>query len=156
MKTLDEVITALDICTNGKGCENCPYEVYDENGFEEYTGCEKLKTNALHYLREYRRDCENLVEASKRLMRKEHELAVADKNNPLTWDELKQMEGRPVWVEEPYLFCNEWHGYWEVISSFCEDEYVDDPDPIVYMTDEETRHKNTLGISWQAYRKERK
>ena len=79
----------------------------------------------------------------------------AVKNDPLTWDELKQMEGKPVWIEEQYSFDEEWYGHWEVISSFCDDEFVDDPDPVVYMTDDEVRHKNDLGKTWQAYRKER-
>ena len=150
MKTLDEVITALDVCTNGKGCENCPYAVYDEDGFEEYTECEKLKTDALRYLLEYRQDCEDLVEAAKSLTKKEHEFAIEDKNEPLTWDELKQMEGKPVWVEE------NWHKYeakyWSIHHGIS-DGY--DGDEILYLQPFTTLSKNNMGKTWQAYRKER-
>ena len=54
MKTLDEVITGLEVCSNGQGCENCPYAVYDEDGFEQYLDCEKMNTDALHYLKALR------------------------------------------------------------------------------------------------------
>ena len=140
MKTLDEVIKALEICTESHGCVGCPYLMgdYDKK-------CEQQDMDALHYLKEYRTTQTAYIKA----------MADIEDNPALSWDELKQMEGKPVWVEEPFSFCDEWHGYWEVISSFCDDEYVDDPDPVVYMTDEEIRHKKDLGKTWQAYRKER-
>ena len=77
-----------------------------------------------------------------------------DDNNPLlTWDELCQMEGEPVWVEQKYSFSKEWYGQWEVISSIWNDEYSDEPDSCIYMTDDEVRYKNDFGTEWKAYRK---
>ena len=79
-----------------------------------------------------------------------------DDNNPLlTWDELCQMEGEPVWVEEKYSFSEEWYGKWEVISSIWNDEYSDEPDSCIYMTDEEVRYKDDFGTEWKAYRKKK-
>ena len=54
MKTLDEVITAIDVCSHGKGCENCCYRVVDEDGFEMYLDCPKKDEDALQYLKDYR------------------------------------------------------------------------------------------------------
>lgn len=75
-------------------------------------------------------------------------------NPPLTWERLKQMEGRPVWVEEKYSFSDEWYGRWEVIDSVWNNEL--NGELYLYMTDEECRYKNTYGTLWKAYRKKRK
>lgn len=84
MKTLDEVITELE----------------DEGVFPD----------ALHYLKEYRSDKAmweadrkgylNWIEQYKEA-REKHQQAVIElkKNPPLTWDELKAMKDKPVWVE---------------------------------------------------------
>ena len=63
MKTLDEVIKAFDICTNSKGCKNCPYAVYDEDGFEMYLECSKKDTDALQYLKNYKEMIDSLAKA---------------------------------------------------------------------------------------------
>lgn len=52
MKTLDEVIKALDVCTQSKGCKLCPYSIYDEDGFNLYDDCPSMYNDALHYLKE--------------------------------------------------------------------------------------------------------
>ncbi len=68
-------------------------------------------------------------------------------NPPLTWDELKTMEGKPVWVEgaeHPET------GAWYLIQKV---------DALVWLRtsygDWVTLHKPTHGTGWQAYRKER-
>ncbi len=77
--------------------------------------------------------------------------AEQQENLPLTWDELKTMEGKPVWIEG----CG-FSGFWVIIDYFS----VGDEDFIALggkcdefwkqdMTDENN------GTSWQAYRKER-
>lgn len=116
MKTLDEVIDELE----------------DEGLFAD----------ALHYLKEYRRDCEELVEAAKSLTKKEHELAVTEKNDPLTWDELQHMEGKPVWVEYEY----DGKGEWTIVRIVEENNMIDDIGAYP---------REQLGKAWQAYRKER-
>ena len=51
MKTLDEVIKAFEICdeTVTANCPDCPYDIDCEN-----VPGEDLRTDALHYLKEYR------------------------------------------------------------------------------------------------------
>lgn len=145
MKTLDEVIEIASDWTNG----------FDEMSIEK---------QMLHYLKEYRnkemfynQSVDHMV-----LMMNEHEdrvamyLAEMHKNNPLTWSELKQMEGKPVWVE-----INGYNGYWTIVhwnSNIVFEEYYDwiaspeDPmkAPLVSLDD------TNFGKTWQAYRKERK
>ena len=50
MKTIDEVIKALEWCTDGdqSGCGACPY--HDHDDFD----CDK-DADALHYLKEYQK-----------------------------------------------------------------------------------------------------
>lgn len=72
MKTLDEVITGIR---------------------EEMGLGDPVLADALHYLKEYR-NCGACAYADSYLRcTKEY------RNDPLTWDELRQMEGKPVWVE---------------------------------------------------------
>ena len=53
MKSLDDVINAIDVCSHGKGCEHCCYRIVNEDGFEMYLDCPEKDVDALHYLREY-------------------------------------------------------------------------------------------------------
>ena len=51
MKTLDEVIKALEICIDPKGCGNCPYADYDGA-----PGCfGEEREDALKHLKKYRK-----------------------------------------------------------------------------------------------------
>ena len=126
MKTLDEVIEAQERCGTYPNCHFC----YLHSG----PMCEWIQ-DALHYLREYRELLTNCKQF---------------KNDPLTWDELKQMEGKPVWVEERMIIdgkektAKEWmilrKAYKGVVHLDAEEgEIVRDIDP----------------KTWQAYRKER-
>lgn len=79
-------------------------------------------------------------------------------NKPLTWENLKSMEGKPVWVEEiedyKILF-----GQWDIISGFGYSEnfdLIDYENPIIDFYISGNRTKFGLGKTWQAYRKERK
>ena len=63
-------------------------------------------------------------------------------NPPLTWNELKDMEGKPVWVEDN----NGWYKGWVIIEKFVEDDMF---------TTGFTYEKNNFGTLWQAYRKEK-
>ena len=96
MKTLDEVIEALvEAGEINLGCINCAYA--------DSCGDDSLYDDALHYLKEYRK-----------LDSLEAVAFPEDGNPPLTWDELREMEGKPVWVEwtkteESYwCFVGEW------------------------------------------------
>lgn len=96
--------------------------------------------DALYYLREYQTTQTAYIKA----------MADLEDNPVLTWDELKQMEGKPVWVEE------NWHKYeakyWSIHHGIS-DGY--DGDEILYLQPFTTLSKNNMGKTWQAYRKER-
>ncbi len=88
MKTLDEVIKAMENCygPDAECCDKCQYTKIISTG----SICLKcnLEDDALHYLREYRKlDSLDVVAFPE------------DENPALTWNELKTMERKPVWVE---------------------------------------------------------
>lgn len=158
MKTLDEVIEALNNCAdvnaNFEACECCEYRDIRDDGYD--CGRLQMMEDALHYLRELRQNLAELGNPDgdhQQLLKCQALLQELYRNEPLSWDELKQMEGKPVWVEEKYSFNNEWHGGWEVINTVWDSDW--DDDPYLSMTNEEYRHKDDMGERWQAYRKER-
>ena len=77
MQTLDEVIAKLE----------------DEGLFAD----------ALHYLKEYRDTRQQLLDGMKRLENKElmyiHAMANLEDNPPLTFEEVREMLDKPVWME---------------------------------------------------------
>ena len=113
MKTLDEVIKALSIpAVNG-------YHYIDSND----------AIDALKYLKMY-----------KELANDSALFAKWKENPPLTWDELRTMEGKPIWVM--------YSGYtpnWEIVENT--GHFVE--------TNMSILHKEDQGKTWQAYRKER-
>ena len=87
----------------------------------------------------------------------------AVKNDPLTWDELKQMEGKPVWVEEYYPPMEtgdtqgEFKKFWALVIVRPEGIYFDWVTQVqgyVYSNRREF-YEDRIGDIWQAYRKER-
>ena len=178
MKTLDEVIKALD--NDCKKCGECPY-------VEEKHCRIEIGHDALHYLIAFRdakdtleREKDRYAEAVKNCERaeniyKQKQKAAEDalwiykddkddltalrayrkeqyENNALTWDELRQMEGKPVWVEYGIGFNQK---RWVVIHSF------HNTGSFCYM-DVSGNYPNSfwekdMGADefWQAYRKER-
>ena len=85
MKTLDEVIKALQ--------KNADREMARWNEETCFISEENL-LDALLYLKEYRAE----------LAQNSGELG----NDPLTWDELRQMEGKPVWSSN--------NGHWYLVD----------------------------------------
>ena len=153
MKTLDEVIKAWSICfsdNSRSNCTGCPYA--DDDG--EAACFNHDREDALHYLREYKAhqaDWSYAVANSEQFAeaRDKHIKALAElkRNEPLTWDELKQMEGKPVWLE--------YEGYtpdWEVIENV---GTFKSADGLFVETHKSILHKEDIGKTWQAYRKER-
>lgn len=65
-------------------------------------------------------------------------------NKPLTWEELKQMKDKPVWIQEGD------HSYWIIIDSFtitsCGTHWLNSVEGCLL--------KEDMGISWNAYRNE--
>lgn len=123
MKTLDEVISTMEkfwICPSS-----------DEA--DEYCELLSIQGDALQYLKWYK----DLADDS--------EAFVAWKENPpLTWDELKGMKGKPVWVE------NLFYKKWLIAYQINENDIIFDGNGFytqAFVID--------YGKSWQAYRKER-
>lgn len=149
MKTLDEVIEVMtnEICLNSKAdCWEVPVNLYGV---------------IIHYLHEYRSE-KKLWEADRKLwtdkqeqvdktrqkyIDKLKELEIGTLNDPLTWNELKQMEGKPVWVETK-KFGSRWYLF-EIddIKIMCVSRYGEHIQLF--------RFEMNKG-DWQAYRKERK
>lgn len=140
MKTLDEVIEAIEVCR------------------DSYVAGKIIKADALHYLKEYKNTDENYKKAIAHVTEVvdyyEKMVAdyLADNNPPLTWDELRTMEGKPVWVE---YGCNFNQKRWVIIHSF------HNTGSFCYM-DVSGNYPNTFWQKdmgedefWQAYRQER-
>ena len=165
MKSLNEVIRANECCDHGEldsRCEDCPY-----NGIGAC--CAERESDALHYLEKYRdnyearndqvkryqkaaQQCEEVLKdyiALKQIALRQY-CASAQDNPPLTWNELKQMEGKPVWIEE--RSCR----LWIIARNFQRVQY-ENIDTEWLRTDirEIYYDKADIGKTWQAYRKER-
>ena len=129
MKKIDEVIELFD---NGciRPCVECPCY-----GMKE---CQEQLAAESYYLHRYQK-----IEG-------EHA-----ENIPLTWEELKQMEGEPVWIE----LLN--HDIWEDPSHRVDSEWwvigevrKDDIILATYL-DEMELCEEDIDVLWKAYRKER-
>ena len=139
MKSLNEVIKKFELCNsysydmcNG----NCPY-------FDDKCACDP---DALYYLREYQEMKEHLACLNDGEIRGDNTQIV--NNLPLTWDELKDMEGKPIWVE--------YEGFapdWEIIIYIGNTKWKWGE---VIETHLSILHKENQGKTWKAYRKERK
>ena len=144
MKTLDEVIACLDGC-GCIDCDDCPYHYEDEK--IEVDDCTQSYKDALHYLKEYRDECNNIINVHDDYVNLRNEMAeeLNKKNPPLDWEQLKQMEGKPVWLES-----KRYGDHWYLLEYV----YHDSLDCIgIY---EERVSYDRDDDDWQAYRKERK
>lgn len=131
-----------------------------ERGISEVEAYDAVD-DALHYLKEYKNTDENYKKAIAHVTEviDHYEKMVADYlsvNNPaLTWDELKQMEGKPVWIEGTH------HKHWCIVKGISrkdlsEMEYI----TLAYLNNKNRivtydRRKGNFDVTWQAYRKER-
>ena len=128
MKTLDEVIKAQERCGTYPNCHFC----FLHSG----PMCEWIR-DALQWLKGYKAHIE-----LDRLRDK-----CEAKNDPLTWEELKSMEGKPVWVEDDFYKKGEW-----LLIQMVEGNdiwYVD------RWAQKDKFYRDNFGRLWQAYRKER-
>ena len=150
MKTLDELIKKFELC-NSRSYDmcngSCPY-------FDDKCICDP---DALYYLKEYRQTRKDLLDGMKRLEEKEmmfiHAMDDTENNHPLSWDELRQMEGKPVWIDSVPLVRR-----WVIIKKF---HPIGGNKNLFDMEVEDGGHflrKNMRRDDpawWQAYRKER-
>ena len=154
MKTLDKVIKAYEQCAKPdleEGCGDCAYRN------EKCGSCKCVRNDdALHYLRMLKLYRQTPLAQSIHKMQKEYALYPTedwgedepDFNPALTWSELKQMEGKPVWIVP-----EEEKGYWFVIEFFNNNPYYGGDR--VCFTNDVMLNRCDLGKTWQAYRKER-
>ena len=167
MRTLDEVIKAMEDCAIGEnGCLGCAYEDIHLSAAGIGQSCvEAMIGDALWYLKNYRSDMQMYAEnqkywedelhqkikdfgdAKERYIARLKELEIGTLNEPQTWDELKTMEGKPVWIVP-----EEEKGYWFVIEFFNNNPYYGG-DRVIF-TNDVVLNRCNLGKTWQAYRKE--
>ena len=151
MKTLDEVIKAIEYCKNHNWCNECPYQPYQNEDicYEE---------DSLHYLKELRHILDNTVwiESSKEENGYWKLPTLPETgNDPLTWDDLKKMEGKPIWLE--WLADDIWSdpnhreiGTWWVVGEVRKNDII-----IAQYLDEAELCEDDLGVIWLAYSKEK-
>ena len=134
MFTLDEVIKMFE------DTWVCP-SVDEAN---EYCEMMVARDAALHYLKEYRETKKHLACLDDAEIRGDNTQVV--NNPPLTWDELRRMEGKPVWVEA--LLYKQWAviAYIGVDYIRFEGANLYAPECRIYMGEDN---------GWNAYRKER-
>lgn len=124
MMTINDILKALECCSGyDPKCEDCSYRGIGM--------CESVsKEDAVLYLKEYK----NLLDSQK------------EENPPLTWDELRTMKGKPVWMERP-----EWEE-WLLVSE------IDNDKCEMYLRDKWGNGVIVNGRNvgyWQAYQKEK-
>lgn len=142
MKTLDEVLKSYELSCGKKDCSQCPYD--DECSDHFTCECYERMNDTLHYLKEYR-DYRN---SDKTVIEND---SVSDaENEPLTWEELCKMEGKPVWVEDNLDVPEDITKYWAVVKKFEKAECFE-----YVVLDDLCYGEREHGKVWQAYRKER-
>ena len=112
-----------------------------ERYLEAVKNCELAENK---YRKLYEETSQNLRNTSQITCPKCHSefVILPEANNALTWDELRQMEGKPVWVEEKGML-----SIWIIIGDVSKNW--------LYSTDCNAYRHEDYGKSWQAYRKER-
>ena len=138
MKTLDELINIFEkACDLERRCEDCSGCLGHDYGCPN-DGADAVP-DALHYLKELRHILDNTVWVESTKEEKGYwKLPTLPEtgNDPLTWDELKQMEGKPVWIEGSFITEGP---HWIIVGP----SHLYNGKIIGY------------GKTWQAYRKER-
>lgn len=152
MKTLDEVIAMLEAYPVTPSSLDFDVTIVRVSDIDD----------VLHYLKEYRERKEMLRYWGEKAISEQQNVVDAymlykiasekrKKENPLlAWDELKTMEGKPVWIEAKSISVgvSPYWKDWYIIKSFTDDEYM-------LCNDGYEWGKETQGSMWQAYQKER-
>ena len=163
MKSLDEVIKAFEVCMDGSSiskdgnayyynCGGCPYA--DHECDPQCYGEDKV--DALYYLKKFREQDKELGKAINEACNVEmkycHLIEDLERNDPLSWDELKAMEGKPVWVEGRTMDDHDGdYKFWCIVGK------TDKLDTYIHLREHGySNWKSTYGDWWQAYRKERR
>ena len=134
----------------------------------------EVRDDALHYLKMYRSDQEqwgffqknyedelkqkikDFGDAKERFVKRLKELDVGILNDPLTWDELRTMERKPVWMEYNLHLSDKdarsRSRMWIIVQKIM--PWRQDDELIYYSGF--VFSKEEIGKTWQAYRKEKK
>ena len=139
MKTINEVIKAVE------SAWACPSS---EEG-SEYCDLMEVRDDVLHYLKTIE-TTENLYHDAINELSKWKDEDWKDRCLPLTWDELRQMEYYPVFVELSG------DGEWGLNDGIYVDAFGHDMVTIKVLRGLWHLDKEQMGKIWQAYRKERK
>ena len=170
MRTLDEVIKAVE---EDLECANVSYPetFYDYDNHKD----------ALYYLKEYRSDMQmyaanqkhwedelqqkikDFGDAKDRYIARLKELDIGTLNEPLTWDELRTMEGKPVWFESENYYEEYQIGEKDCPIKYDKEECWVIIDKVMSGTVKFKRINGRIlkgwrrvkGKAWEAYRKER-
>lgn len=170
MKTLDEVISEFRECEKYPDCKLCEYGghmcMYIQNALHyllEYRMmmddiaekretleekishyCDLIKIETDHYALSKVRWAEEYKNIKDDYEALQDFWAESQANPPLTWDELKGMEGKPVWVES---VCTEKkHAGWVVVKRILAGAILTEP---------RLFYSEVYGKQWIAYRHER-
>lgn len=179
MKSLDEVIKALEWCIDDShdDCDGCPYDtgevtdchVRNIDALHYLKELRDMTDIPMEYF-ENGGTSQKVRNTSQITCPKCHsEFAILDdpdgdhqqllkcqallqdfyRNEPLTWDELCTMEGKPVWVEVD----GKWGGRFWAFVEVGNDSYID-----FFQKGQEYPEdfgESNMGKTWNAYRKER-
>ena len=152
MKTLNELIKSFELSCGKKDCGQCPYD--DECLDHHVCECYERMNDTLHYLKELR----NITNIPMGYFKNGETLQIScpkchiefvilpESNNALTWDELRQMEGKPIWIETDN---NE--KFWTVVDNF---RTICNQECLCCSKGYMCRSTHARG-DWQAYRKRR-
>ena len=180
MKALDEVIKNFEICRKARlnfiSCDGCTYAIGD-NDF--CIDCNEI--DVLEWLKGYRAHIEldklrdKYSDTSQITCPKCHsEFVILDdpdgdhaqllkcqallqdfyRNDPLTWDELRTMEGKPVlveWISGTWKGLHKWILIRRIEDLIMEFTALD----VARVSYDGNLQKYCLGKTWQAYKKER-
>ena len=147
MNTIDEVIEAFSEANKEVCCGDCQFNDTESDDIPcEMNDC--IFNDALYYLKEYQR-YQNTPSRNGHMALVDY-FEESQKNEPLTWDELKLMEGKPVWVEAD-----------SGIAEWCLVDRIFDLENDILIGFVSRygyieRSKNLQDVVWQAYRKERR
>jgi len=141
MKALDEVIKAYELSCGKKDCAQCPY---NDECLDHFTcECYERMDDTFHYLKVLQK-----MQKAQPLEKSEWDELY---NQPLTWEELRGMEGKPVWVELPHSY----RKAWGLNDGMFTDAYGNDCITVKVLHDLWHLQQKQMGEAWQAYRKER-
>lgn len=172
MKNIEDVIKAYECKKSIEDkCNECPYITECDDKY--HCECEARDNDTLHYLKAFR-DAKNALDAERektieaycqwkdaiekleaqtsQMMWVDKHFQVEISDNPaLTWDELRTMEGKPVWVESSDSFNRR---RWMFVGEWFDDDEMRLFDMGYDYPDYVSKNGYESG-TWQAYRKER-